>query len=61
MEPNKKISFQQNNLRFCDDRIELLDTIKELVKAKVNKRIKEINIHIRHRESPPPDTFLKSD
>ena len=61
MESNKKISFQQNNLRFCDERIELLDTIKELVKAEVNKRIKEINIPIRHRESPPPNTFLKSD
>ena len=41
MEPNKKISFQQNNLRFCDERIELLDTIKELVKAEVNKLMNE--------------------
>lgn len=61
METNKKIAIQQDNLRFCDNRIELLDTIKELVKAEISKRTKEMSTLIRHRDSFPPSTFLKTD
>ena len=43
METNKKIANQQQtNLHFCDERVELLDTIREIVKMEVDKRIDKL-------------------
>ncbi|MGP1479098.1 MAG: hypothetical protein ACTTJI_05345 [Capnocytophaga sp.] len=62
MEPHNKItSFtQQDNLLLCDERIELLNTIKELVKREVKKRIEELNAQPHHSKTPP-STFIKTD
>ena len=47
METNKKIANQQQtNLHFCDERVELLDTIREIVKKD------------KKEDWPPQDTFF---
>lgn len=55
METNKKIANQQQtNLHFCDERVELLDTIREIVKMEVDKRIDKL----KKEDLPPQDTFF---
>lgn len=37
---------QNRNIRLSEDRLELLETIKELVKKEVQKRLKEMNFQV---------------
>ncbi len=58
METNKKIANQQQtNLHFCDERVELLDTIREIVKIEVDKRIDKLK-EDKKEDLPPQDTFF---
>lgn len=58
METNKKIADQQQtNLHFCDERVELLDTIREIVKMEVDKRIDKLK-EDKKEDLPPQDTFF---
>jgi hypothetical protein len=58
METNKKIANQQQtNLHFCDERVELLDTIREIVKMEVDKRIEKLKKD-KKEDLPPQDTFF---
>ena len=58
METNKKIANQQQtNLLFCDDRVEVLDTIREIVKMEVDKRIDKLK-EDKKEDLPPQDTFF---
>ena len=58
METNKKIANQQQtNLHFCDERVELLDTIREIVKMEVDKRIDKLK-EDKKEDLPPQDTFF---
>lgn len=44
------------NLTFCDERTELLNTIKDIVKTEVDERMDHITLveHDPHPENPPP-------
>jgi hypothetical protein len=57
-EKNDMSSQQDKSLTTADDRIQLLDTIKEMVKTEVDKRISEKPCteegNNPHPEKPPP-------
>ena len=58
-------SYEQDNkqLHYCDERLELLDSIKEMVEQEIDKRIGSIKVqtddHNSHPEKPPPTTHAR--
>ena len=42
---------QNRNISLSEDRLELLETIKELVKKEVQKRLKEMNFQVPTQQS----------
>ena len=59
METTKQNIQQHRNLTLADERLVLLDTIKEMVKMELNRKIKELK-DLPYKSSSH-DTFIKKN